>query len=307
MRGPAPTRPQHPVAHSYLFPRARRATVIGDGATGFALDAAYSSIFMDEREGGDRVLVDGELLHAAARLRHGLGERTDVEVELPFLYTTSGFLDGFVNDWHEALGLPRGNRDSAPDDGFGMHWVADGERVWGVEEDHLGLLDIPVVLTHVLVPESESRAGLALRLGVQLPTGSESRGLSNGELDWLLGVLFERSRGRWTVTGAADYSIAGRRDDFAGTQARADDLYALHLGLEYRWNDRLSLLGQTLLTSALEPGIDLKQTAEPVVDLALGVAWDVGRRSRLITTFHEDLVSEAGPDFGVRASWIFGM
>jgi hypothetical protein len=277
------------------------------GQAGFALDAAYSSIFMSERDGADEVVLDGELLTAAMRLRAGLGARTDVEIELPFLYTTSGFLDHFVDAFHDTLGLPEGNRDSRPEDQYEMQWTADGERVYELEEDRVGLLDIPIVVTHVLFSESATRPALALRAGVQLPTGSESRGFSNGEPDWLVGLLLERTSGRWTLSAAGDWSIVDSDGGYTGSGGLDDDLWDVQGGLEYRWNDRVSLLAQLVLFSPLEPDIELKQTADPMLDLALGLAWDTGRRSRLVTTFHEDVVSEAGPDFSLQVSWGYGL
>jgi hypothetical protein len=188
-----------------------------------------------------------------------------------------------------------------------MQWTADGERVYELEEDRLGLLDIPIVVTHVLLTESDTHPALAVRAGVQLPTGSESRGFSNGAFDWLLGLLLERSRGRWTFSAAGDWSIVDADGNLTGSGGLADDLWDLQGGLEYRWNDRVSLLAQLVLFSPLEPDIELEQTDDPMLDLALGVAWDTSSRSRFVMTFHEDVVSEAGPDFSVQVGWSYGM
>jgi hypothetical protein len=299
---------QHPVALTLLAFRPRRPLTREPGRPGFALDAAYSSIFMnDTNAAGDMVLLDGEVLHTSLRARAGLGERTDVELELPFLYATSGFLDAFVDGWHELFGLPGGNRRSRPQDGFAMHWESEGQRVWELEGDRIGLLDIPVIVTHTLVEESERNVGLAVRAGVQVPTGSESRGFSNGELDYGLGALFERSRGRWTFSGAADLVFVGRSAAFRAAGIELDDLWDLQLGIEYRWSDRVSLLSQSILTGPLSGDIELVQTTLPTFDFALGCVWDMPWDSRLIGTFREDLISEAGPDFAFAVSWVFGL
>lgn len=308
VRGPAPVRLQHPVAHSLLAFRPRRARARDSGRPGIALDTAYSSIFMNARNpAGDVVLLDGEVLHTSLRARAGLGARTDLELELPFLYTTSGFLDAFVDNWHALFGLPGGNRRSRPRNGFAMHWESEGRRVWELESDRIGLLDIPVIVTHTLIEESEESAAVAVRAGVQLPTGSESSGFSNGELDYGLGVLFERSRGRWTFSGAADYVFTGRSAALEAAGIDLDDLWDLQLGIEYRWNDRVSILNQSILTGPFSGDIDLIQTTLPTFDFALGCAWDMPWDSRLIATFREDLISEAGPDFAFALSWVLGM
>ena len=60
-----------------------------------------------------------------------------------------------------------------------------GERkVWEVREESLRLLDLPLEVSWAFLPVTEQRPwGLAVRGGIELPTGDEDRGFGSGEVD----------------------------------------------------------------------------------------------------------------------------
>jgi uncharacterized protein DUF3187 len=307
VRGPIPSRMQHPIGLTYLAFRPRRAATQPEGQLGVTVHSAYSSLFQNEQSASENVIFDGELLSPGVIARYGLDARSDIQIECTALYASSGFLDAFVESWHEFFGLPLGNRDSRPHGEFDMLVEQNGRQLYELEDNRLGLLDVPIVWTRSLVLESASTPGVAMRLGVELPAGSESAGFSNGALDWGAGLLFEQSRDRWTFTGAADYVATGRPSSFAAADIDATDLWDAQAGAEYRWNDRLSLLGELIFTSSLLPEISLDQLHSPLLDLGLGAAWDTSAASRFFFSFHEDLLSEAGPDFGALLGWSWRM
>lgn len=306
VRGPEPARLQHPLALNFLAFRPRRAVTQDSGTTDVAWDSAYSSIYFKDKNGPDEsVMLDGELWTNVVRTRHGIGERSDIEFEVGVLRAGGGFLDPFVNDWHDAFGFPDGGRNDAKDNSYEMQIRAHGESAYELEAHHVGLLDTSIVWTRSLLDEDEAQPALAFRAGVELPTGSESKGFSNGKVDYGLGLLLERSVGRWTFTGATDYVFTERSRDFERADIQIDDLLDVQAGAEYRWNDSGSLLAQLVYTSPLVRDIPLDTIDSPILDLGVGAVWDHSERSRITLTFHEDLIADAGPDFGFALSWVW--
>lgn len=303
VRGPIPARNEHPLALNYLGMRARRATTQPAGVLGVALESAYASLFEDGADASGSVLVDGELWHGSARLRYGLGPRTDVEIELSLLRAGGGFLDGFVEDFHRLFGLKNGGREDREEDRLDVEIVADGETVYELEGNALELGDLPLVLTQEVWRDAREATFVAVRAGIELPTGSESRGYGNGGIDVGAGVLGETSSGDWTVFGAADWVLPAERSSFEGTDFEVDDRVDAALGLEWRWDDVTSLLAGLRYLSPLSDDIPIEEIDAPMLDLGIGAAWDVGERSRLQVSFHEDLWAAAGPDFAVRIGW----
>ena len=306
VRGPLPTRNQHPVSLTFLHMRPRKAATQPKGKVGVALDAAYSSIFEVSQEPGERVAFDGETLRAAARFRYGVSNAVDVEVELAALYTTSGFLDSFIDEFHNATGLPDAGRLSSDRNQYEMRLRRNGQEIYNLEEDRVGFADLPIVVTGSLRKEDENGPGLALRGGIELPTGSEGRGYGNGEIDYGVGFLFERSVTRWTFTAAADVVFPGQPDGWEEAGVDVRELYSLQAGVELRATDRLSWLAQVFWTSPITRDFDSEEFSREILDLALGFAVDTGG-PRVYGGFQEDLVAATGPDFGVflGVSWGF--
>jgi hypothetical protein len=299
VRGPIPALAEHPLALNYLGLRPRRAATQPAGRLG----VAYASLFEDGANASGSVLVDGELWHGSLRLRWGAGPGTDVEVELQALRAGGGFLDAFVESFHELLGLANGGREGRGDGDLEVEIVDDGQTVYELEGNALELGDLPVVVTHELWRDATERTFVSGRVGVELPTGSESRGYGNGGVDVGLGLLAEGSSGRWSTFGAVDLVFPARRDSFDGTDFDVDERFDAAFGLEWRWDDVTSLLAGLRYLSPLSDDIDLEEIDAPMLDFGLGAAWDVGLLSRLQVSFHEDLWSASGPDFTLRVGW----
>lgn len=305
VRGPLPTRVQHPIRLTTLALQPRRATVQPRGSFALRAMSDYSSMFENGGIPPERVLLDGELWRNSLSLTYGVAPRTDLEVEIATLYATSGFLDRFVESWHDLFGLPQGGRESRPRFGYDMRVSTGGDELYQLDGNELGVGDVPVVLTHQLVEETASAPAIALRVGVELPLGSERGGFGNGALDWGAGVLAEKSWGRWTATGALDFVDARRASSFVGSGVDLYDGVDVRGGVEYRWNDHLSLLTGLSIDPPLTRDLHLKEIDREVVTLDVGAAFDVGERSMVLVGFQEDLIAKSGPDFGAFIAWTY--
>ncbi len=307
VRGPLAARQQHPMALTLMAFRPRRPVTQAEGTTGLGAQLSWSSIEEIQRNPPyapeEYVSMDTETVRLALRARRGLSEDLDLEVELPLLSAGSGVLDRFIEEFHDLFGLPAGGRHLNPDDRHLVRLESDGELLYELDQG-LGLGDVPLVLTWALRPEDDAGPAVAARAGIELPTGSESRGYGNGALDAGAGVLLERSLGRWTVVGGVDVVVPGQSARMeASARHRYVTMYALELSGEYRWNDALSLVATTKWTSQMIDTIPLEEIEREVFDLGVGAVWDAGEASRLALSFHEDLVAATGSDFTLQLGY----
>ena len=307
VRGPLAARIQHPLGLTFLAHRPRAASVMARGESGIALETSYTSIFEVGDQGGDVVVFDGETARGSVRLRHGLGAGFDLEIEGGVLYPTSGFLDGFLDDFHTNLLLPDGGRGDMEEDQYLVRVLKDGSTLYELEEDRVGWVDTSFALTRELQRETNDAPGIAARVAIELPTGSEDRGFGNGGVDWGGGVGLEKSVGRWTWTAGLDVTFPAQPDAFARAGVTIRDIFQGRGGVEYRWNDRTSLLLSLVATTPYTRDLDPEEIDREILDLGLGAAWDVGASGRLFVTFHEDLVAATGPDFSLRVGLTFGL
>lgn len=296
-RGPLPERSNGPLAQTFLVLRPRGAAITAVGDVDLRVQSAYSSIFEVGNGTQGAVSFDGELWRTSAAARTGLGPRTDLEVELPFLYATSGFLDVFIETWHSLLGLPDSGRDSRPHFDYDMRVTAGSDEVYSLEGDRIGLCDVPIVVTHRIVDARGSSPAVFVQGALELPTGSEDRGFGNGEVDWGVGIGLESELGDWTVGGGLGWSDRQRSSRFVSAGLETEDGVAAHASGEWRAHDAWSLLLGLRFENAVSESLEIEELSGEVLELDIGAAIDGWGTSRWFVGFSEDLISASGPDF----------
>lgn len=303
VRGPVPVVTNGPIVAS-LFPIApRRAATEPEGRTRIATDLSYSSVFENGRDPVSRVVLDGEIARATFGVRHGVGPSTDVEVQLSARFASAGFLDAFVEGWHDAFGLPNGGREARPRDDYAMRVDQGGRRAFELASDEVLLGDVPVLVTQSVLDERTHGVGLALRAGVELPLGSESKGGGNGGVDWGGGVLLERSFGRFTFTAGGYALSAATPDSFQKAGLAVQDPRAVHVGLETRWNDDASILVGLRWNTAATRDVFIEEIDGDVLELDTALAWDVDAVGRFHLGLSEDVIAASGPDWTAFVGW----
>jgi hypothetical protein len=305
VRGPIPARTLEAVKLTYLFFRPRRAATQPSGTTLLSLQTAYANTYQNGHSATEDVVFDSEISHTSLSARQGLGPSTDLEVEVAVTYATDGCLDHLVEEYHKLLGLPSEGRENRPLNSYEMDARHEGKLAYELEGNELGFGDLPIVLTHAFVEETDDTPTISGRVGVEIPTGSEPKGFGNGVLDYGGGVLAEKSFGRWTTTAAVDYVFTGSSHTFETAGVSAHDNLDLQLGLEYRWSDDVSLLLGTVYESPVTRDMPVKEIDGDILSVDVGVTWDVGKRSRILLDFGEDAIAKAGPDFTLMAAWSY--
>ncbi|MBL8862508.1 MAG: DUF3187 family protein [Planctomycetes bacterium] len=298
-RGPLPERVNAPLSQTFLALRPRAAATAAPGGFELRVQSAYSSIFEVGSGSAGAVSFDGELWRTAALLRTGLGARTDIEIELPFVYASSGFLDVFIETWHAILGLPDQGRDTRPRFEYDMRVTASGTEAYALEDDRFGLADVPLVLTQRVVDETASAPAIFLQAAVEFPTGSDERGFGNGELDWGLGAGLEKSFGDWILGGGLAWVARGDPAGFEAAGLEVRDGLSARADLEWRWVERSSLLLGLRYEKAISDSLGIEELGADVLELDLGLVLDGAGGTRWLAGFSEDVIAASGPDFTV--------
>ncbi len=307
MRGPLPTRVQHPLAlvQPSFTPRSVRTQPPGEWRVEGEL--GYSSIFERASNPAARVAFDAELLRGSLRARRGLAPGIDLEIGLAGVYGSGGFLDHFIEEFHALIGAPNQGRDTAPKDRFESEVQVGGQGAWSWRDHRAQLGDTLIALTLGEAELERGEWGNAWRVGVELPTGDEGEGSSNGGVDWLLGWSGEISVGDLTHFVAASAGQARTPSSLARAGIDLPARLGAFYGMEWRWSAKLSWVVQLDLQSPLIDEIDLREIDRPILDLGVGFVRDVGANSRWWFSFHEDLLASSGPDFAVFLGWMWGV
>jgi hypothetical protein len=223
------------------------------------------------------------------------------------VYGSGGFLDHFIERFHDFLGAPNQGRDTAPRDRFEAQIDVDGQRAWSWSDDQGQLGDTLVSLTFGERELHPGQWGDAWRIGVELPTGDEQQGSGNGALDWIVGWTGEISAGAATHVVSASAGQAATPSTLARAGIELPARVSAFYALEWRWGERWSSVVQLDLQSPLLDQIELEEIDQPILDLGVGFVRDAGRDSRWWFSFHEDLLADSGPDFALFLGWMYGV
>ena len=297
LRGPLPVRNQHPAQLLVMHLDPAAADVLPAGRTAWRTDLAYTSLFLTGRDANSAWVMDGEVLRAAVDGKVGLGAGLQLGVQVPVAHTGGGFLDSFIIDYHDAFGFPDQDRSTNPRDQFLVEAAKGGRAVWGMESAGAELLDIPVHLAWQLREPGEGRLGVAVRGGLELPTGDQDRGYGNGGVDWSFGgVLDYRTQGVG-YTLAAQHSFASTPAPSRAAGFGFEDVTSVALGCELPLTEDLSALMQTEWETSTLRDLGAKAAGRDQLLLWVGGRWKLSPGWSLEFGFGEDLIELASPDF----------
>jgi hypothetical protein len=299
-----PVRNQHPAQLTVLHLEPMPSATLPAGAVEARASAAYTSLFLAGSTPQSEFYMDGEILRTQLGARYGLGGGVEVGFGVPLLHTTGGFLDSFLIDYHDAFGFPDQGRSSSPRDFFKVQAAINSDRdvVYELREEGVMLGDVPLEASVELVPvrraaDGSGSPGLAARFGVELPTGDEAAGASNGEADYAVGLC-----ATWPLSFGAVHAEA--QHTFAGSPATARrygfefaDVTAGSVSLEAQSLADLRLLAQVSWETATLDRLDLDRASKDTVLLWIGARLRLDGNLFLEVGFGEDLSEYIAPDF----------
>ncbi|MCZ6792370.1 MAG: DUF3187 family protein [Planctomycetota bacterium] len=305
-RGPlGPFSFRHLDSLSLLFYQATPASArsLPAGSWKLSTDAYYASFSTTDFGSQSTLFRDHEVLRLELRGQVGLRDDLELEVVVPFHFVTIGILDDFVDEFHDLTGLGPDDRES---DAFADSYTVRGQTAHQGSEDLFSLADISLSLKYAWLRDGEDPLGLAIRGGVELPAGSESRGVGNGEVDGGFGVLLEKSLGDFVLHVSGDAEFQQPPDDFESAGIDLSPVTAAaSLGLEWRARDELSFLAQVYYSQPLLPDEEIPSVSGHRLYWALGFRAAITDRFSLRFAFMEELISGPVFDFAMTAGLSF--
>jgi len=266
------------------------------GQRGWDTSLIVASHNVDDTRGSEDYRLDGETTRFAFTYRHGLSDRLDIGVELPYLWHQSGNLDSFVDRWHDIFGsLGGGARANREDDQLEFFYADSQATFLDVSNDADGISDIRLHAGWRL-SKSEGRS-TALRLGIKLPTGDSDELLGSGGTDISLGLASDviGFLGNAKLSGFYRVNVT-----YLGEPDRLADRYnnlvgQLSFGLGYQAHRNVDLRLQSRIRTAVYDS-EVGSLGGTSVSLTFGADFRVSDRYRLVFSVGEDVKVESAPD-----------
>lgn len=268
----------------------------GQYATRFSLD--WSNEYVARANARETLTVDAETQRLTLGFRRGIAEGVELTLDVPLLFSGGGVLDGVIEGWHDAFGLPNGGRQRVPQDRYRVQYVVDGQTRIDETRGGDGFGDVEAGVGFRL------RDDFALRALVKLPSGRGSRlqgGNAGGALWFDYDPFAAGSRWFGSVSGGASYS--GQSEVIGAQQRQFVALGGVALG--YRLLRPLSLLVQFNVHSALHKDSALSALDRAGGQLAFGGRVHLAPTLDLDLGVQEDVLTTSSPDFSIHAGLRF--
>ncbi|MFP4616308.1 MAG: DUF3187 family protein, partial [Thiohalorhabdus sp.] len=293
-----------PVQQVYGLPRDTEPATAFEEGLRIRLDLDRASHDVLEGDNRSGVLFDGETqrtaLSASGPLPRGLGAWT---LEVPHVAHSGGFLDGAIDTWHSAFGLPEGNRPNRSANKLRYVVREDDDTILDRQRSASGLGDVALGARFpVAEDDGEGRAAVGVR--VEAPTGDPDRLLGSGGWDtslWAGGTL---PGATWLGPGAL-HGAAGMVA-MTGSEVLAD--------LHRNWAGFLRLAGAvrpgSVLTLRAQMDVhtpfyrsEVGTLGKPTAEIRLGMGLELPGWGRLDLGFSEDITPERAPDVTFHLGW----
>jgi hypothetical protein len=276
----------------------------GDQARGWSggLDLSWGSSALVQESGSETLTVDAETREARLTLGGPISGRFSFQLQVPYRYTGAGSLDGFIDGWHDAFGLPDGARSELPSDDINISYTRDGSRRLGLTSSASGLADVQASLGYDVI--ASERSALTAWLDVKLPTGDVDKLTGSGATDVSLILAGERLLDEyWSWFGQASVTWLGEGDLLSYRQRSV--VWSGLVGLSGRVWRGLSLKGQIdAHTAAFDSDLDFLNEA---IVFTVGGEYRFASGWRMDLGVSEDLAVEHSPDvvflFGIKRDW----
>lgn len=203
---PFATQNQSPVVMIYGLPAIGDPSLVPPGKVDGRLTLDIANNFVEiskDKPGGEEIVLDGESTRVTLDLRYGVARRFELGLQIPYITVNGGFLDSFIEGFHNATGAGGGIRPLEPQNRFLYYYEKDGKRPFYQTDSIEGLGDIR--LTGGWQWHEGPSGDVALRASLKFPTGD--RFLGSGSMDlalWLTArKYFKAGSGQIAVFGGA--------------------------------------------------------------------------------------------------------
>ena len=112
--GPLQVKNQFPLFLSVNAPYLESASL----QDSFAASLSHSSIYLVDNSSEWDIGLDMEISELNLRFRKSINNFIELGVEVPILSFNSGFMDGFLDSYHDTFGFPDYGRSNRPDNDF---------------------------------------------------------------------------------------------------------------------------------------------------------------------------------------------
>ena len=292
--GPLQARNQFPLFLYLNTPYLESASI----ENSFSAGLSYSSINLVESTSEWDIGLDMEITELNLRFRKNIGDFIELGIELPILSFSSGFMDGFLESYHDAFGFPDYGRSNRPDNEFLYEVRRNRDLVVKGKNGHIGIGDIRLTLKKPLL---NSDPAISIKGDIELPTGDAKAGYGNGSIDAGIAVLMDKKLSEYfksylNIGAVFPGNLRGHEEI-----TLREFLYG-GAAIEASFWKNISLIVQVFVQGSPFPKTDISSVDRLAVLLSLGGRYSSGNNN-FEFSLTEDPNTSGAPDFTLNLSF----
>jgi hypothetical protein len=290
---------QSPVVQIFGLPAISDSRILPAGSKELALVLDIANNYVDDSARNEHITLDGETYRLNLVGRFGIGNRLELGFEIPYVFQSGGFLDSFIETYHNAFGFPQGGRDQAPNGRLLFTYQRNGANLFRVDQCNSGLGDLRLTAGYQLYQDdTESPRALALRSSLKVPTGDSNVLHGSGSTDlalWLTASQgWKTASGLWEIYGGGGVLGMTKGNVLPDQQQNAVAFGSLGGGWHpLAW---LTLKIQFDGHTAFYADSDLVELSSGSIQVVMGGTLHFSDQTALDVGVSEDLVVKTAPD-----------
>jgi hypothetical protein len=292
--GPLQVRNQFPL-FLYLNTPYLESALVEDS---FSASLSYSSINLVESSSEWDIGLDMEITELNLSFRKNIRDVIELGIELPILSFSSGFIDGFLNTYHDAFGFPDYGRSNRPDNKFLYEARSNGDLVVKGRNGHIGIGDIRLTFKKNLLT---SDPAISIKGDIELPTGDAKTGYGNGSIDTGIAVLIDKKlsecfKSYLNIGAVFPGNLRGHEE------IKLREFLYGGAAIEASFWKNISLIGQVFVQGSPLPKTNISSVDRLAVLLSLGGRYSSGNNN-FEFSLTEDPNTSGAPDFTLNFSF----
>jgi len=259
---------------------------------------SHSSTYTVQESEDWVIHLDMEITEINFRYKKVIKDSFEFGLDVPVLIIGGGFMDGFLEDYHEGIGFGDYGRSRRPNNEF-LYEVRQGGDLIIEGKSGTRLGDIRIALKAPLI--SSEAFNVSIKGDVEIPVSSAKQGFSNGSLDAGAAILIdgritEKIQTYWNAGVVFPGDVRGHEKINLRNFVYGGAAIEVHAG------EGIILMTQLHGQSSIYPETDLQAVDRDAVMIVFGGRYrKEGKSIELSLT--EDLSTSGAPDFIVNLTF----
>jgi hypothetical protein len=259
---------------------------------------SHSSTYTVQESEDWVIHLDMEITEINFRYKRIIKDVFEFGLDIPVLIIGSGFMDGFLEDYHETFGFGDYGRSQRPNNEFLYEVRKDGELIIeGKSGTRLG--DIRVSLKAPLI--ASDAFNVSIKGDLEIPVSSAKQGFSNGSLDAGASILIDRSITEKIVT-YWNFGVVFPGDVRGHEKINLNNFIYGGTAIEVDAGGGLYLMTQLQGQSSIYPETDLQAVDRDAYLIVFGGRYRKDGKS-IELSLTEDLSTSGAPDFIINLTY----